>query len=87
MLSENLQALADRLGQYSETGVKMEAIAVFRICAIIETAAADAKALEAMTLPLANQRTDDLPKNVVRIKIKSRQIGATYGKPGGGDAA
>lgn len=86
MLSENLQSLADHYRKYSKTGLTMEAPAVFTICAVLESAVDDAKALEAMTVPMANQLTDDLPSNVVRIEEKPRRLGKTFGKPGG-DAA
>ena len=57
MLSENLAALAGHLREYEHTGMALAPEAVAAICAVIDTCAEDARALERLTAPPAARVT------------------------------
>lgn len=78
MISQNLQSLRDRLHEYVDTGVQLDAKAVFMICAVLEAAIDDAQELEARTVPVADQ-VGDLPENVVRIATALARKGVRVG--------
>ena len=92
MLSGNLASLCERLRHYKDGGVGLTPAGVVAVCAILEAAIEDARALETCVVPeRARCGVDDLPGNVVRLAdillergdgLKPRAVG-----PGPGDAA
>ncbi|MBF0249932.1 MAG: hypothetical protein HQL35_04800 [Alphaproteobacteria bacterium] len=74
MLSKNIQAVADKLRPYAETGMELDATAVGAICAVLDAAADDARELENRPMSLLDQVPEGGRNNVVKF-------------PGGGDAA
>lgn len=55
MLSDNLATLAARLRDYEHTGMALAPEAITAICAVIDTCAEDARALERHTIPPAGR--------------------------------
>lgn len=79
MISEILQALADRLGAHQKYGVVLEPGAVAAICRILEDQAHQAKALEeAADRHFAGH---GLPDEVVRIATLLARHGVSAGMP------
>ena len=77
MLSENLAALAARLREYEHTGMELAPTAVAALCAALDAAVEDARALERHTVP-APARVTRYSGNVVpwRGKIDPGHDGA-----------
>lgn len=86
MLSENLEALALRLGAYIETGMEFSPEAVDGLCAVLEAAAEDARALEAAQVGEGARVTDDEinGSNVTRLTPRARPRPVS---PTGGESA
>jgi hypothetical protein len=79
MISEGLEALAERLSRYARTGLTLEPEGVIHVEDILSDLAAQARHLEAAAIPAA-ARLDiaSLPANVIRF---------TPRRPSSGDAA
>jgi len=84
MLSENLQQLHDWLNTFTDTAVQMEPETTQGICAILDAAVSDARALENSLIP-ADLKIVNLAD---RIK-KAAKPGYSHSSfsPTGGDAA
>ena len=73
MLSEDLQSLYSRMGEYTDSGMVLDPQGVEMVRAILKAAIEDAEELESRTVPFADQVTE-LPDNVVQIaKVLARK--------------
>lgn len=84
MLSDNIFSLLQTLRAYEETGVRLEPVAVRRICSDLEASVQDALAMEASAVaPLVKSHSDNvvvLNNERARRTLEgyAKQCGATF---------
>ncbi len=73
MLSDDLMALRDSLRQFEKQGVRMNDVAVRRVCSILETASKDARGLESHAVKAQPCRAFEVKNSVVDFDTERRR--------------
>ncbi len=73
MLSDDLMALRETLRKFERNGVRMNDVAVRRICSILETASNDAKGLENHAVKAQPCRAFEVNDSIVNLDEARRR--------------